>query len=334
MARLRVPRLQAAGLQVTITGRDFDRAQRAADELGATAVEYAEASSATADCVLVTSASQDHLPDLQNFLPDAPIVLCEKPVATSVGEASQLLELVAASGTEVYVGFQRRFDPGAAALRQRVLNGDLGGLLHVRATDFDHEPGSREFIAKSGGMFKDLVIHDIDWIKWTTGLGIASVHASGSALTRDYRELDDCDIATVSLVLQNGTLATVNSSRAHPLGQDVRLELLGSRGAISVGLTRSTPLEALEGSAAVGLETPPQDFMDRFAEAFRRETDHFARYATGQSTTFAGCTLDEAINALIVAEACESSWRSGQPLSLSPVGRKETANPSQRSFPS
>lgn len=320
MARLRTPRLQSAGLQVTITGRDAARTRQASADLSAQWVDYRRAARDTYDCVLVTSASEDHLADLHAFLPTAPVTLCEKPVTTDVAEAGLLVESTAAMGAELYVGFQRRFDPSFEALRDRVRAGELGTLLHIRATDFDHEPGSREFIAKSGGIFRDLIIHDLDCLTWLTGRAIKTVHAYGSALVSDnYRQLDDCDTATVSLVLDSGALATVNASRSNPLGQDVRMEILGTRTAVSVGLTQSTPLRALEGSSLVGSANPPQDFMVRFADAFRRETEHFARYVTGQSDAFPGCTLQQAVNASIAAEACDLSWRSGQPVSWAQI---------------
>lgn len=234
-------------------------------------------------------------------------------MTTNVAEARGLLESTVATGARLFVGFQRRFDPSFAALRDRVLGGEFGTLLHVRTTDFDREPGSREFIAKSGGMFRDLVIHDLDWLTWTTGLAVKAVHAFGSSVISDhYGQLDDCDIATVSVVLDKGSLATINSSRSHPLGQDVRAEILGTRAAVSVGLTESCPLTPLEGGSAIGSGASPQDFTVRFAEAFRRETDDFAQYVTEQSSVFLGCTLGQAIDASVAAEACDLSWRSGE----------------------
>lgn len=319
MARLRIPRLQAAGLHVTIAGRNSVRAEKVATELSAEAVDFDQAARSSYDCVLVTSASEDHLADLQTFLPTAPVTLCEKPVTTDVAAARRLLESTIATGANLYVGFQRRFDPDLTALRDRVLGGEFGTLLHVRASDFDREPGSREFIQKSGGMFRDLIIHDLDWLTWTTGLAVTSVHVYGSAvISADYGQFGDCDIATVSVVLDGGSLATINASRSHPLGQDVRVEILGTGAAVSVGLTESSPLSPLEGNAVVGSAAPPQNFMARFAAAFDRETDQFARYVMGHSNTFPGCTLEQAIEASMTAEACDLSWRSGQQVSCRP----------------
>ncbi len=320
MARLRISPLRAAGLQVTVTGRDPARSGELAAALSVEAVPYPDAASRHYDCVLIASSSEDHLTDLQTFLGCAPVVLCEKPVAASRAETEPLRAAVRAAGAELYVGFQRRFDPTVEELHRRVQDGDLGDLLHVRATDFDRHPGRPEFIAKSGGMFRDLVIHDLDWLMWTTGQPVRSVHAFGSALVSDaYRTADDCDTAVVTAVLGNGTLATINAARAHPLGQDVRMELLGTRAALSVGLLPATPLTPLEDDATIGSAAAPQSFIDRFGDAFRRETHQFARYVTGQSPAFAGCTLEEAITALVVAEACDDSWRSGRPVRCDPA---------------
>lgn len=250
--------------------------------------------------------------DLQHFLSVAPLVLCEKPVATHSGQARELDAKVKRLGHQLYVGFQRRFDPDLAALRVRVEGGELGTLLHLRATDFDRQPGTRSFIAKSGGLFKDLVIHALDWVLWTTRSTLVSVYAAGSVLTsRDYADFEDCDTATVSVVLSDGVLATINCSRSHPLGQDVRVEILGSVDAVSVGLTSATPLHSQEGHSDLGSAPAPQDFLDRFGAAFDAETSAFARYALGQTVIFGGCTMTQATAALVAAEACETSWRTG-----------------------
>ncbi len=309
MARLRAARLREAGLRVSITSRDIGRAREAAAGLQAIPVPYADALNGSYQCVLVTSASEDHFADVSAVVSRTPIVLCEKPVATDLDQAKLLRRMAEAAGCEVFVGFQRRFDPALSALRAKVRRGDFGTLLHVRASDFDREVGSADFIAKSGGMFKDLVIHDLDWITWTTGATISTVHAFGSVLVSpDYRAAGDCEVATVSLVLDDGTLATVNSSRSHPAGQDVRVELLGTSAAMSVGLTERTPLQPEEGGQSLGSAAPPQDFMERFADAFRRETDQFAAHVVNHTEPFGGCTLDEAIAALTAAEACDLSW--------------------------
>ena len=318
MCSVRTPHLTAAGLTVTLTGRDQERAAAVAAELGVGSGPRDELAAGAFDAVVVTSASEDHAADLNAFLRAAPVVFCEKPVAATMEQARSLQADVSRMGTEVYVGFQRRFDPDVALLRERVARGELGDLLHVRATDFDHEPGARGFIAKSGGMFRDLLIHDLDWLSWTTGTLIDTVHAFGTVRTcEDYRDFDDCDVAAVTVVMSDGVLGTLSSSRSHPAGQDVRMEVLGSRESASVGLTARTPLQAQESGPDIGTRPPPADFMQRFEMAFQRETESFARYLSGDAQEFGGCTLDEAVVALAAAEACQASWERQVPVRLS-----------------
>lgn len=318
MAGVRVPRLTAAGISVTLVGRDDERTRAVARELGVASGTRDELVGELFDAVMVTSASEDHHADLSTFLRSAPVIFCEKPVATTMEQARALRDDVQRLGKEVFVGFQRRFDPAVASLREQVRRGELGDLLHVRASDFDHRPSAREFIAKSGGMFRDLLIHDLDWLAWTTGTQIQTVHAFGSVLScDDYGDFDDCDTASVTVVMSDGVLGTLNATRSHPAGQDVRMEVLGSRLSASVGLTARTPMVAVEPGCDIGTQPAPADFMERFRTAFRLETDEFARYVNGGVEQFGGCTLDEAVRALAAAEACQASWDQGAPVTLS-----------------
>ncbi len=318
MARVRVPRLIAAGVEVTLTGRDPKRTELVAADLGVRSGPRDALVTKSFDAVMVTSASEDHHADLSAFLGTAPVLFCEKPVAATMEQARALQSSVERMGAEVYVGFQRRFDPDVASLQQRVVRGELGDLLHVRASNFDHRPSAREFIAKSGGMFRDLLIHDLDWLAWTTGTQIDFVHAFGSVRScEDYRDFNDCDVAAVTVVMSDGVLGTLNSTRIHPSGQDVRMEVLGSQASASVGLTSRTPLQAQESDTHIGTQQPPADFMERFATAFQLETDEFARYVSGEAERFGGCTLDEAVLALAAAEACQASWAGSTRVSVS-----------------
>ncbi len=318
MSAVRVPHLIAAGIEVTLTGRDSARAAAVAAELGVESGSRDQLAGESFDAVMVTSASEDHHADLSAFLQSAPVMFCEKPVASTMDQARALQVDVERLGAEVFVGFQRRFDPEVSMLRERVRRGELGDLLHVRASDFDHRPSARQFIAKSGGMFRDLLIHDLDWLAWTTGTQIESIHAFGSVLAcEDYGDFHDCDVAVVTLVMADGVLGTVNASRLHPLGQDVRMEVLGTQMSASVGLTSRAPLRAQEPDSNIGTQKPPADFMERFDTAFRIETQEFARYLNGDVDRFAGCTLDEAVLALAAAEACQASWDRGTVVKLS-----------------
>ncbi len=309
MAGLRIPHLVDAGLDLTITGRDVGRATEVATHFGIRAMDLEQAHRSHYDAVVVTSASADHAADLRSFADRAPVMFCEKPVATSSIVARDLQTVLANAGTEVYVGFQRRFDPAFVGAREAIAAGTLGKLYQVAGADLDHTPSRPEFTAHSGGTFKDLLIHDIDCLLWTTGLQVRSLFATGTVVAdQRYTELGDCDTVAVTLVLGEGTVAILRASRVHPTGQDIRMEFLGSAGTLSAGLTRNTPLQSVEGDLPLHSNPVPQDFIERFQPAFSSETRQFACYLSGEAKSFEGCTLDEAIRALEIAEACSRSW--------------------------
>lgn len=309
MAGLRIPHLVHAGLDLTITGRDVDRAAQVASQFGVSSIEIARAQRGRYDAVIITSASADHEADLRSFADRAPVIFCEKPVATSSIVARDLQVVLANAGTEVYVGFQRRFDPAFVSARKAIAAGTLGQLFQVAGAHLDHTPSRPEFTAHSGGTFKDMLIHDIDCLLWTTGLEVRSLFATGTVIADEqYRKLGDCDTVAVTLVLGDGTVAILRGSRVHPTGQDIRMEFLGSTGTLSAGLTRNTPIHSVEGDLPLHQKPVPQDFIDRFQPAFSSETRQFASYLTGEAESFEGCTLDEAIRALEIAEDCTLSW--------------------------
>lgn len=310
MARLRIPHLLAAGLEVSLTGRDPERTGAVAEQLGIAAVDLSAAAEGRYEAVLVTSASDDHDADLRRFADCAPVVFCEKPLATSSADAAELRQFFDRRGTEVYVGFQRRFDPAAAEAKAFVEEGGVGKLLHVQSSHFDHTVGRPEFIEKSGGMFKDMLIHDIDWLLWSTGLAVRSLAVMGDvAADENYRRYGDCDMAAIACTLEGGAVAVLRASRVHPNGQDVRMEYLGSEGAITVGLTAHSPIRSIDGDLGFGVEPVPQDFIERFQAAFDAESSRFAEYLVGRRDRFEGCTLGEAIRALELAEDCDRAWR-------------------------
>lgn len=322
MARVRLEALAAR--------EDLDRRvvacgdpERAAAELGASGVEVVErsalASLAPPAMAFVTSATARHDADLSAALAFGCPVLCEKPLAEDSDAARAQADRATAQGTPLFVAFQRHFEPALMELRRRIAVDALGVLYHLRFTHFDRRPSGREFIAASGGIFKDLLVHDIECALWLTGRSVRSVHATaGVRVWRDYADFDDADTATVLLTLDDGLVVTLHGSRHHPLGQDARVEALGSAGAVAAGLGPATPIEALE---APGLfcRDAPQSFQERFAAAYAAETNAFADFALGRSDRFGGSSAAASVEAIRVAEACERSSRLGRPVELASV---------------
>jgi len=245
-------------------------------------------------------------------------VFCEKPIAADVTGTRAVLDRVARTGIPLHVGFQRRFDPGYRRLRDAVRGGELGRLHTLRGCTCDPAPPPAGYIATSGGLFRDCSVHDFDAIRWITGRPVASVYATGTDGGEPFfAEAGDVDTAAALLTLEDGILATVTATRYNGAGYDVRLEACGSKTTLVAGLDRHSPLASADDSAA-GPAGPPYDgFIARFRDAYVAELAAFVEVVAGKRDS--PCTGEEALDALLVAEAAERSRLLGRPVAIEEV---------------
>ena len=200
---------------------------------------------------MIATSTPGHAPLLALAARAGLPAFCEKPVALDLEPLDELIEEVERAGTLVQVGFQRRFDAGYRAARDAVAAGALGNLLVLRAATHDPEPPPEEYIAASGGIFRDLHIHDFDAIRFVTGEEIVEVYADGAVReTAWFEQYGDVDTAAAVLRLSGGTLAVLTGTRHDPLGYDVRLEVFGTGDSIAVGLDARSPLRSVEPGAS------------------------------------------------------------------------------------
>ena len=237
---------------------------------------------------------------------------CEKPVAADVAGTRAVLDRVAAAGIPLQVGFQRRFDAGFIAARAAVRSGQLGWLHTVRSGTADPAPPHADYIPTSGGIFRDCSVHDFDAVRWVTGREVVSVNATGANRgDHFFAAAGDVDTAVAVLTLDDGTLAVCTATRYNGAGYDVRLEVGGSAGTVVAGFDDRTPL----GRAAES--EPYQGFADRFRDAYAAEMSAFLDVAAGRLPS--PCTGEEALEALLVAEAADLSRRRGRPVEIEEV---------------
>src|SRR6266511_3910603 len=224
--------------KLIVADADTARAERVAAELGIEAAASPEALvDEGVDALVIATSTPGHAPMLALAASAGLPAFCEKPVALDLPTLDVLLDEVERAGTLVQIGFQRRFDGGYRAARAAVAAGAVGTLLLVRAATHDPAPPAQEYIAASGGIFRDLHIHDLDAIRFVTGREIVEVYADGAV--REARWFDrygDVDAAVAVLRLDGGALAVLTGTRHDPLGYDVRLEVFGTRDTIAVGL--------------------------------------------------------------------------------------------------
>jgi len=314
--------------QVLVANRSRQRAQALADRLGADVLDWDRIADADVDAVAVTPATSVHGEVLAAVLPAGRPVLCEKPIAMTLSDTQRVIDLAAGHGSAVQVGFQRRFDAGLRAVHERITTGELGTLYSLRLLSHDHEPNDTAFIGSSGGIFRDLHVHDLDLVAWLTGSPVASVYAT--VAVREHRQYDvrnrtaagdvpDGDVAVIHAVTGSGVQVSIHGSRHDPRGHDVRLEAFGSKDSVTAGLTERTPLLSLDGAAAPA-QHPYAGFVDRFREAFRAEAAAFVDLIGGGANP---CPPQAALESLRAAVACELSVLRGAPVNVTEVATQE-----------
>ncbi|MFF2202371.1 Gfo/Idh/MocA family oxidoreductase [Streptomyces sp. NPDC058145] len=296
-----------------------DAARAAAERFGARIADSPDALFAAGVDGLVVAAATDAHPALIRAGVEAGVpVFCEKPVARTMAEGLEVLKAVRGGEVPVQIGFNRRFDAGFTAARAAVRSGELGKLHSVRCTTLDPAPPPAAYIAASGGIFRDCSVHDFDVIRWVTGREVTEVYAAGGNRGAAHiREAGDADTIGAILTLDDGTLAVVSNSRHNARGYDVRMELLGFKDSLAVGLEDKLPLRSAEPGVTFPSGTPHDFFMDRFAAAYRAELAAFTEVVAGARPS--PCTIEDALEAGWIAEACTLSVREHRPVTVAEV---------------
>jgi len=295
------------------------RAAAVAAELG---VEYvdspADVFNAGIDGLVIAAATDAHAALILGSVDAGIPVFCEKPVAADAAGTRAVLDKVRSSPVPVQIGFQRRYDAGFAAARAAVASGELGWVHTLRAGTLDPAPPTPEYIATSGGLFRDCSVHDFDAIRWVTGQEVTEVYALGANRGASFfRDAGDVDTAAALVTLTDGSIAHVAATRYNAAGYDVRLEVLGSRQSVSVGLDDRLPLRSTEPGVSFPGGAPYPMFMDRFHAAYVAELADFVAIAAGDAQP--SCTVADALEAFLVAEACELSRAEHRPVHVDEV---------------
>jgi myo-inositol 2-dehydrogenase/D-chiro-inositol 1-dehydrogenase len=304
--------------ELVVADADPARAEIVARELGASAAAPAALIESAPDALVISTPTPTHAPLLRLAAEAGIPTFCEKPVALELAVLDDVAAEVEATGTLVQVGFQRRFDAGYRAARDAVADGRVGRLLVLRAATHDPAPPAEAYVAASGGIFRDLHIHDFDAIRFVTGREVVEVYADGAVReTPWFARHDDVDAAVATLRLDDGALAVVTGTRRDPLGYDVRLEVFGTGDSVAVGVDERSPYRSVEQGQAPPAD-PYRGFLDRFDAAYRAELEAFV--AAVRSGGPSPCTLADARAALAIAVAADRSRAERRPVAVEEVG--------------
>jgi myo-inositol 2-dehydrogenase/D-chiro-inositol 1-dehydrogenase len=292
-----------------------EAAQRLASQHGGAVVNTEDRLLGGVDAVVIASPTDTHVDYLIKAAETGLPAFCEKPIALTPEETDRAISAIDKAEIPVQIGFQRRFDAGYRAAHDLVASGVLGKVLLMTGHTHDPAPPTEEYIARSGGVFKDMLIHDIDAIRFVSGTEVVTVYATGSNLTMPMFEAHG-DLATVAVTahLEGGAIAILSGSRRDPLGYDVRMEVFGTEDSVAVGLDPHAPIRSLEEGVPPPVEPVTRGWLDRFREAYVTEMHAFIEVAAGVRLNL--CTPRDARAAILVAEACARSAQTGAPVSV------------------
>jgi myo-inositol 2-dehydrogenase/D-chiro-inositol 1-dehydrogenase len=236
-------------------------------------------------------------------------VFCEKPIDLDAARVRTCLDAVRNAGARLMVGFNRRFDPSFASIRRRLAAGEIGAVELVTILSRDPAPPPASYIARSGGLFRDMMIHDFDMARFLLGEEPVEVHAVASCLVNPQIGVaGDVDTAAVLLKTLSGKIAQISNSRRATYGYDQRIEVHGSLGLLAAGNQRATTVEHAS-AAGYGRDPALPFFLDRYADAYRLELDAFVAAvfdnAPGEPSG------EDGLRALLLADAATESARTG-----------------------
>ncbi len=269
------------------------------------------------DAVVICSPTDTHADLIERFARAGKAVFCEKPVDLNVQRVRACLDVVERCGTPLMVGFQRRFDPDFRALKEAIDEGRVGDVEMVTLTSRDPGPPPYTYIERSGGIFRDMTIHDLDLARWLLGEEIENVFAAASVLV-DPRigELGDYDSVNIVLITASGKQCAITNSRRATYGYDQRIEVHGSSGTASA---RNHHEAGIEIADTWGFSRPPllNFFMSRYAAAYAAEIEAFvASVRSGAPPPVTGL---DGLRALLLAEAAARSVREGRMVGVAEV---------------
>jgi myo-inositol 2-dehydrogenase/D-chiro-inositol 1-dehydrogenase len=285
-----------------------DAAGALAQAHGATVADVATAIGDRAiGAVVIASSTDTHADLILRAAQAGKAIFCEKPVDLDLARARSCADAVKRANVPCLIGFQRRYDPTFAGLKQRLDAGEIGEPEMLVQTSRDPGPPPVDYIKVSGGIYKDMLIHDFDVFRWILGDEAETVYATGSCLVDPaIGKAGDVDSTAVTIRTKRGRLAQINTTRRAAYGYDQRFEVIGARGMLQAGNHRPTEVTASTGTS-VSTDLPEHFFLERYRVAYATEMAHFFDAVANRKPL--RTTIEDGLKALELAEAATISWR-------------------------
>jgi len=307
------------GVTVVAVADPLEEARQAALQASGALRAYVDPAEAIADpevdAVVIATPTPSHAPLVEAAVRAGKATFCEKPVAESLERALALTRTVRDSGVPFQIGFQRRFDPAYAEMRDRIERGDVGTIDQFRSVGRDPAPPPLAYLRVSGGIFFDQALHEFDLARFLVG-EVAEVSAWGAVrVDEEIGAMGDADTTVSMLRFRSGALGVIENSRRAVYGYDIRTEVFGSAGKLVADAVPRTPLwrYGQEGVSADHYTF----FTDRFREAARLELRAFTASLREGRAPAPG--VDDALQAMLIAQAATRSFRSGAPAAVEAI---------------
>ena len=276
-------------------------------------------SDSSIDAVLIATATETHVDFIERSVSASKPTLCEKPIDLNLGRANHCRDRIAGSGVPVQLGFNRRFDPGHQACRARLQAGEIGSLRQVIITSRDPEMPPPGYCAASGGLFRDMTIHDFDLARFMLPEEPTEVFAMADRLIdpEQLEELGDHDTAMITMRTASGIQCFINNSRVAAYGYDQRVELLGADGMLQSDNRTPHSVKSFSAIRTEASEPYLRFFVERYSEAYMAELGAFADCVVGGAEPEVG--FEDGRLALVLAEAAYRSLAEGRIVKVAEV---------------
>ena len=266
------------------------------------------------EAVVIASSTDTHAELVCRAAQSGKAIFCEKPLDLNADTARQCLAEVETHGVLMCLGFNRRHDPSFDRIRKEIDSGNIGDVEVVAITSRDPSPPPVEYIDRSGGLFRDMMIHDFDMGRWLLGEEPVEVFAYGAVLIDPaIGDAGDVDTASAVLRTKSGRLCQISNSRRCSYGYDQRIEVFGSQGMARSGNCRETAVETANASG-YGRDVALPFFLERYADAYRIQLDKFLRAVGGEAVELPGGI--DGLRALQLADAAQLSSEQGRPVAV------------------
>ena len=266
------------------------------------------------DAILIATSTDTHSDFIEKASSAGKAILCEKPVDLSLTRAKKCLDKVSAANNPIMVGFNRRFDPNFAQLKKSLDGGEIGKSELLTITSFDPAPPPISYVKTSGGLYRDMMIHDFDLSNFIMDELPITISAVGHSLVNpEIGTSGDVDTAVVTMVYADGKITVIKNSRRAAYGYDQRIEILGSEGLLQAeNIVENSVVKST--SAGVLSAKPKYFFLERYTAAFKAEWDAFVKSIQDHKPV--PVTLEDGVAALAMAEAATQSQNTGKSIQL------------------